>query len=598
MVSSLISPFRWYSKYFQQNRFDIDCKSVCDFKLITDRKHLIPFQFSRASSGYAIKNWILRPCCNDTNEPILNLGQSKNFNNWTNSGAWSLNQSCDTGVCADTSQGWADSNLCYNNLIPGQTYTVFIDYSKSPDVSQVPFTFLVKNGNVTLLSSTLAGGVVEITFTATSSNFCLSFLNNGINDSLCVKSVQFVKAFAIQSTDIILDKSLLNLFAAQTKDYIIYCGEELATPIPVGCYYSIIRDENNQLFFSEIITVINFEPNSSPYFILEWYNSCDFEDIFYKDNSFFCAQYKNRLYLEDAVLTRPEYPFKEEGEEDGNSNFNTTFQKLQKNVSLICYKLPEFIVDALQGIRLHDAINYWYPMRQNQLVLDNSVNIKSVETSVEYVVNDCFANVTLKMLLNELFVDETCCKEIAVKPCKDCNYLIPGACILDPSSYEFYMCDEDTIGFTLYSLVGGLPVIIGQNDINGNWVSATVLVGSIICEMDLDGNILKYYEVRTTGIFLVPIITSANIIGGGVYLFTGKILTGSYGQVEYNFGSGWQTILNQTFNSVQLNSGIMIDLGTGSTNCPFISRIKMFDLNCNYTTSATFPMIADTNINC
>jgi hypothetical protein len=589
MVSSIITPFRWYEKYYQQNRYDIECTSVCDFKLITDRRHLLPFQIKRSPSPNLPSLWILRPCCNDPERQLLN-GTAQGFNgsDWDNSaGAWS-NISCG-GIQANTNNGWVSTNICYNGLTPGKTYTVYFDivnYLSQQNCGGKGKLTLTITNNGNILHTYQDSGPQSFTFVATlGSNFCFSFDQYCPDDILILDNVQFVEAFDLESTDIQLDTQYLCTKNFGSFDIISYCGSDLGANLTPGCYYSIIKDEGGNFYYSEVITVENFLPDKSPYICLEWYNTCDLKDVVYSEICD-CA-FKNRLYLPDAVLTRPSYPFKEEGEEDGNHNFNPTFQKWEKIVSLIGYKLPEFIVDALTGIRLHDTIKYYYPLRKKQIVIDAAVEIKSVEYDVEYVVDDCFANVELKMLLNDQYVDETCCIELTTS-CKTCGITVPGLGIQDAEQYEYSLMENVGSGsLEIWQYINNTWTLVGSY-VAGVWTSDTIDEGTIICD-DEKGELSSVgaWQVQGSEIVFCPTITSAVHTTGTKFLFIGDLFLGVFGQISCSFdgGSTWTNILPK-FTQAQFAAGIELDINS-SPCCTYLTRVTMFDLNgCEYGVSA------------
>ena len=84
------------------------------------------------------------------------------------------------------------------------------------------------------------------------------------------------------------------------------------------------------------------------YLVLEYSNEKDFAGIIYQTG------FTNRLYL-DVDIGIPEYETVEESELDGENNEKPTFQKVQKKykIEFVC---PEYILDALYLVRLHDNI--------------------------------------------------------------------------------------------------------------------------------------------------------------------------------------------------------------------------------------------------
>lgn len=593
MISSLISPFRWYDKYYQQNRWDIECRTVCEFKLITDRRHLLPFQFKRPSSLATITSWVLRRCCDDPT-PLLLTEQESIFAapSWVPANdAW-IPQNCG-GITANVDHEGSDNTITYDQLTIGMTYTVQFFVNEFLDVTDdgIGVSLQVKSG-ATVLQTIDSAGTYEITFRAMSSEFTFNYQGVGFGDLLSIRSVQFTQIFIPNANDVILNTAMLSLFNAGDSDYIMYCGQDLGLSIPEGCYYSIIKDSNGNLYYSEVITVLDFNPNASPYFILEWFNSCDITDVIYHSVAGACGPYKNRLYLPDAVLTRPEYPFIESGEEDGNQNFHATFQKLRKQTNLISYKLPEYIIDALNGVKLHNTIQYYYPIRQKQVTLDAAVEVDTVDADVTYVVNDCFGNVTLKMTLKEIFVDETCCNNVTTG-CKECSRTIPELNVYDEDEYEYALVFDGS-NYTLYQYINDAWTIIGSY-VAGVWTSDIVNVGDLICDDSLEGGM---WEIGESTMQFAPEITAISLISGSTYVYTGNVISGSFAQIEYSFdGVNWN--LGAVVTKAEINAGVIVNLGIlGDTCCPFLSRINMIGLGCDYGVSETFPTPSNNSTCC
>jgi hypothetical protein len=202
--------------------------------------------------------------------------------------------------------------------------------------------------------------------------------SGGSSDYMIFDSIQ-IKEYVSFNTIIgdidlpVIDLSLVNI---GIEDVIIYFGTSFDFQIPCGSYYMMLTTTDNTIYYSEVITVKDFIPSHSPYVMLEWFNNCDISDVIYQPIVY--SSYKNRMYI-DGPISKPEYPIKEEGEEDGNSDFNVTFQKWEKKEILTVPKCPDFIVDSLTGIKLHDTIEVTKPLRKKQLSVLPAYEIKSVE---------------------------------------------------------------------------------------------------------------------------------------------------------------------------------------------------------------------------
>lgn len=591
MISPLLTPFRWYDKYHQQNRFESDCADNCTFELITDHLHLLPFQFKRDPSPYLLTDWILRRCCDDPEIKMLDKVDS-NFvggsMSWVDENLYAWTENCSGGICAITGgPEYDNTKITWDGLTVGKTYTYNIIISSFVDCTfdpVSPLTLYVYNGS-TLLTQYTTAGIKTLTFTATETSFSLSYdLITDDCDVICIQHVQITQAFELNENDVILDETKIKYFSDRVNDYFVYCGGELGIEIPPGCYYSIIQDEGGNLYFSEVITVKEFFPETSPYLLFEWWNSCDIKDTVYipitdPDPTVPVCAYKNRLYLSEAVVTKPDYPFKEEGEEDGNQTFNATFQKLDKNILLIVPRVPEYIIDALNGVRLHDTIQFTNPLRLKQEFVDDPIDVISVEADTAYIVNDCFANVTLKCLLDEKYVDETCCVAINDTECKGCVE-IPAVDVFDSDVYEYALVlteGSDEVGLYQY--------------INNEWTLIDADSDILICANNT-GIVWQYQPDNPnalSGYARTSILHSMIYVSGQTWTVIGSITTFAYGIVQYSTdgGSTWVDSLNKLTRE-QLMSGVNIQLPNNPCCGDFVARLWSFDLNgCQYGSAYT-----------
>jgi hypothetical protein len=90
---------------------------------------------------------------------------------------------------------------------------------------------------------------------------------------------------------------------------------------------------------------------SNNYLILEWSNSCDFGDVLYQTG------FRNQLYL-DVDVANPTYPIEEEAQPDGDQMPHPIWQKWQKQYRFETL-VPEYLLDALTMIPMHDSINIY-----------------------------------------------------------------------------------------------------------------------------------------------------------------------------------------------------------------------------------------------
>lgn len=489
MISSILTPIRWYSDFNEQDRFVTDCDN-CEYELITDKTRISPFQFKRNASMASFSRWFMRKSCQNPYNDLLTTNDSL-FT--IDSSFWSLYQTniidgkckmlrASAGVCELTKLGIFTS---------GKSYKIKIVIT---EISGGSFNFVSNNIFLNNSLTTLIPGVYEIDFLANGTDigfFCS--LSGIIGSYAIIESVNIYEyaPYDVSIGDFNLPLDKLQLFNIGANDMIMHRGAPLPKQLPCGKYYMIIEQSNGEVFYSEVITVKDFVPQQSPYILLEWRNECDMSDVVYKSIGDE-LDYWNRLYI-DGPISKAEYSIKEEGEEDGNQNLNITFQKWEKSQTLLIPKAPEFITDSLTVIRLHDSIKFTHALRKNQIVVSPSIEVNKTEHDIQYIFNDCMANVNLKLFLNDKIIDSSCCENISRTSCYGCDYTVSNYNTLSLDGYLFGIPEPGKI-FGLYSL----------NSDTGKWDSIYT-VGIIVC-VEIDSK--KYYASGDTVWTLLPSIST------------------------------------------------------------------------------------------
>ena len=128
---------------------------------------------------------------------------------------------------------------------------------------------------------------------------------------------------------------------------------------------------------------------------IDFRNSCDIDNILYQ------AGFLNTIYLESDV-GKPEYSLQEEGDNNGENDFIESFQKWEKFYR-IEVKVPEYMVDTLTMLPLHDYIYIWLQNGANGLVKDIDISPPAWETE------GCHATMEIKFTLDSI-VKTQCCK--------------------------------------------------------------------------------------------------------------------------------------------------------------------------------------------
>jgi len=581
MISSIITPVRWYADFYESDRFASGC-DICKFELISDKTRLLPFQFRRPKSPYLIDKWFLRNQCEDPAKNILNNNDSL-FT--IDTGYWTkLHFSFIKGKIKGVG-GSASNFRKLGALTTGKYYdiTIVVNEFVKSSMSSFAVTYDIAGSGVTSITET---GTISFTILATTTDFTIDGIGGTSSDYIIIESIRINEhqEFNTSIGDIELDKSLLTLVNINSdEDVIQYCGVNLPTQIPCGKYYMVMSMEDATIFYSELITVKDFIPSQSPYTLIEWSNTCDLGDTIYQSLSG-CA-YVNRMYI-DSELTKPEYPFKEEGEEDGEFKLNILFQKWEKKQSLMVASCPEFIVDALTGIRLHSTVMITKPIRKKQLQVLSAFEVEKVEYTNQSIFSDCSTNVELNILLKDKTVDSSCCSNVAMNECFECAYTVDA---LDTLTGDYLLgVPEEGEDFGLWKLVDEVYQLVSGTNI-------------VVCVTDID---TKYFSTNGEIYYVVPSIDGVadNDLGAGAheYTITGFIYPGTYCKVHaiiYDAVTSTTTTIDYTaiYTSAQLTTGIVIASSSFGVDVPdngLVSfYVENFSLNCTYGISNTIDTI-------
>lgn len=583
-LSSIITPFRIYSEYHDQDRFKKDCNNFCEYELITDKQSLLPFQFRRDASVFPFTKIWLRPDCK---EFYTQLKTDNQANFITSTGWYPLDCTITSHLAKFTQSGggYLESG---NILTTGNKYILKITISERKQTGTNVLNITVQNGGTPLLAI-ISPGVYEIPFTCGASLYVtINSLIDGVNDYFTVSQFQIyeIQDFNEGIGDYLLPSTFPTITNLGTKDLITYCGDDMDNTLPCGKYYMIFQSKDNsgndEYFFSEVIVIKNFIRPESPYVLMEWYNDCDLQDVKYTGLS---CDYKNRLYI-DGPITKPEYPFTEDGQQDGENNFTPTFQKWEKKSIVIIPKAPEFIVDSITCVRLHDTIKFYPQLRENQNTIDlnDPKVVESMSYEIQYVFQDCAANIELKCLMEGNIVDTTCCTEIAITEPSCCNISVRSVGYydidMDPPAYAL---DMDGVGnLTLYQLNFETDLWEVVDPIN-------ITSGTIVCCYESE----EYYYWNGSEWKKFPVLSL--ISGGGTsFTITGTIHPNTVCSLIVVY-QGITYALPGVYSSSELASGITVDYAdipiTPLSGQTLYVSVSCYNAYCDYGTSNTMNLV-------
>ena len=177
-------------------------------------------------------------------------------------------------------------------------------------------------------------------------------------------------------------------------------GLNVITLTPTGNYNNATIQIHNTANASFSTTNIYlFNNYSEKYLKFAFEHSCDLGSITYDDG------FTQVLYLETETM-EPTFPYTEKGQENGYGQFVPTFQRQDKLYLIRTGLIPQFIVDVLHRLKLHDTITL------TDLVGD-VWTVKEIDTDHEWQFQDkYYAVATITVNLDEGIVVTGCCTAI------------------------------------------------------------------------------------------------------------------------------------------------------------------------------------------
>ena len=143
----------------------------------------------------------------------------------------------------------------------------------------------------------------------------------------------------------------LEIKAKTSYDIIFYPGAMLiATEVPLGEHYLRIQDTGEWVWYSEVFTIINANENSR-FLKIQYWNSTNF--MYDGGEIDYTFPYRSTVYI-DTQLGRPDYPFTETADERDGYLFIES--QISKKVFKFIFTAPEYLIDAMRLIRMHDHI--------------------------------------------------------------------------------------------------------------------------------------------------------------------------------------------------------------------------------------------------
>jgi len=304
---------------------------------------------------------------------------------------------------------------------------------------------------------------------------------------------------------------------------------------------------------------------------LEWWNTCDIDNILYQTG------YKQHLYL-DCDLGSPEYKLKQEFNTNGDETNLPKFQRWDKIYKFYFYA-PEYIADCLSLLPLHD--NVWIYTQNEEICKCEDV---IVEVAWE---EPCFAKISIQFS-QDYIIKTNCCRNIGAIECLDVT--VPPvisvehwdhAVITDPLNNG--VVDGDS--YLIIDSVTAIGNIYKFSTVTNSWELRDGLTGNAVNDIVyVTGSAVNYINTNLLiggGIAswsVYPLLLTANNDGTTVIL-TGFTLQDTFIQAQSNCSGSWENIgnpiLSNEFNADGISITISLDVA-----CEF--RFHCYTHNCDY----------------
>lgn len=175
----------------------------------------------------------------------------------------------------------------------------------------------------------------------------------------------------------------------------------LTTTSASNSAYLYLENTAASNYYASIMLIRSY---SEQYLTFNFEHSCDLGEIVYEEDDF-----QQVLYLETENM-EPTFPYTERGAENGYGLFVPTFQRQDRTYLIKTLLIPQYIVDVLHRLKLHDTIVL------TDLVGDSST-VDEIDVEHDWQFDDkYYALATITVNLGEEIIVSGCCTAV-----NECN---------------------------------------------------------------------------------------------------------------------------------------------------------------------------------
>lgn len=344
IYNELPTAFPFYDKIEKQQRFRENAEMYCDYRLINPKNSLLPFQikidYNRAAEIFDRAEVFQEGERVDANGSIIE------DENYIRTGYIEINSSTINYRTREVISvlGWFfDEDYSPINVI--QTATK--EGSVVPPANAKYAAFNVSKNKATRVRD-------KFEFTLSKDDLLPLYAGEitewKIFDEAGREAIDLSKNIELIRRDDFLNGQYCS-YNGEVLKVETYSNPEAKLHLPVGKYYSYIKLERGDKFYSEVFTVPGdwfYKGEESNFMKIEFWNSCDIEPISYGDG------WRQETYIDSFIFTS-EPEVEEDGARDGDDNLIPTFQKM-----VVKYRfsaaVPDFMKIALVSLQIHDNV--------------------------------------------------------------------------------------------------------------------------------------------------------------------------------------------------------------------------------------------------
>lgn len=332
----------------------------------------------------------------------------------------------------------------------------------------------------------------------------------------------------------LLEENEVAVFDFQNHDIIVHFGIfNHSANLPTGKHYLEASDTVNT-WYSETISFVDFDPDSLDLCVptkIEFWDTCDVGEIFYRTTLYKNRQYKNIFYL-DVDIGRPIYEIREEGEEDAFGELVMEYAVSEKKY-LLQHVLPQYMLDLLALLPLHYRGEVLISTFRGYTEKVTKITVESDWQGVLAV-----SALTTITITTDVIIKTACCdnEETPALTCLKNAYFVVATIAVNSDNYDLFTYTDSLTGNPV-PLADGDRVLIkygssihryrvfneanGSYDVAGSFSNGSGVIDSNQQKAGATDGVNFYYRSNASAFFSDPYLLAPVDSGLGYHIATG-----------------------------------------------------------------------------